>query len=181
MDRTTKAVGSGLLLVLTALHAGCGSSAVGGLSTASVGADSPGVTSEDPLARPIQVAWTSARAQRCGFNFDTAKLRANYLSYESRQGAAGEQLAKLQNSYDTTFKTISGRVSADPDYCTDKKSSEIKADLTRHLAGDYTPNLPKPKVEASCGLFGTACDSGKTDEKFESKKFYDELEKRKNK
>jgi hypothetical protein len=181
MDRTTKVVGSGLLLVLTALHAGCGSSAVGGLSTASVGADSPGVTSEDPLARPIQVAWTSARAQRCGFNFDTAKLRANYLSYESRQGAAGEQLAKLQNSYDTTFKTISGRVSADPDYCTDKKSSEIKADLTRHLAGDYTPNLPKPKVEVSCGLFGTACDSGKTDEKFESKKFYDELEKRKNK
>ena len=180
MDRTTKVVGAGLLLALTAVHAGCGSSAVG-LSTASVGADAPGVTSEDPLARPIQVAWTSARAQRCGFNFDTAKLRATYLSYESRQGATGEQLAKIQNSYDTTFKTISGRVSADPDYCTDKKSSEIKVDLTRHLAGDYTPKLPKPKVEVSCGFFGGACDSGQTDEKFESKKFYDELDKRKNK
>ena len=127
------------------------------------------------------MAWTSARAQRCGFNFDTAKLRATYLAYESRQGAAGEQLAKIQNSYDTTFKTISGRVSADPDYCTDKKSADIKVDLTRHLAGDYTPNLPKPKVEVSCGLFGGACDSGQTDEKFESKKFYDELDKRKNK
>src|SRR6185436_5020994 len=125
MDRTTKVVGAGLLLALTALHAGCGSSA-GGLSTASVGGDSPGVTSEDPLARPIQVAWTSARAQRCGFNFDTAKLRATYLSYESRQGAAGEQLAKIQSGYDSTFKTISGRVSANPDYCTDKKSAEIK-------------------------------------------------------
>jgi hypothetical protein len=179
MDRTTKVVGAGLLLALTAVHAGCGSSA-GGLSTASVGGDAPGVASEDPLARPIQVAWTSARAQRCGFNFDTAKLRATYLSYESRQGAAGEQLAKLQNSYDTTFKTISGRVSANPDYCTDKKSAEIKADLTRHLAGDYTPNLPKPKVETSCGgLFGGPCDSGQTDEKFEAKKFYDELDKRK--
>ena len=76
--------------------------------------------------------------------------------------------------------TISGRVSANPDYCTDKKSAEIKADLTRHLAGDYTPNLPKPKVETSCGgLFGGPCDSGQTDEKFEAKKFYDELDKRK--
>ena len=177
MDRTTKGIGAGLLLVLTSLHAGCGSGA-SGLTAASIAADAPGITNEDPLARPIQVAWTSARAQRCGFNFDTGKMRSSYLGYESRQGAAGEQLAKIQNSYDTTFKTISGQVSADPDYCTDKRSNLIKADLQRHLAGDYAPNLPKPaKAEASCGgLFGGSCDSGATDKKFESKEFYDELE-----
>ena len=28
------------------------------------------VTPQDPLARPIQVAWTSARASHCGFMFD---------------------------------------------------------------------------------------------------------------
>ena len=110
-------------------------------------------------------------------------MRSTYLGYESQQGAAGEQLAKIQNSYDTTFKTISAQVSADPDYCTDKRSNLIKADLQRHLAGDYAPNLPKPaKAEASCGgLFGGSCDSGATDKKFDSKEFYDELEKRKNK
>jgi hypothetical protein len=182
MNRTTKAIGAGLLLVLTGLHAGCGSGA-SGLTAASVAADTPGIANEDPMARPIQVAWTSARAQRCGFNFDTGKMRSSYLGYEQRQGAAGEQLVKIQNSYDTTFKTVSGRVSADPDYCTDKRSNQIKADLQRHLAGDYKPNLPQPaKAEPSCGIFGGACDSGADkDKKFDSKEFYDELEKRKNK
>jgi hypothetical protein len=93
--------------------------------------------------------------------------------------AAGDQFNKIQTTYDTTFKTISGRVSSDPDYCTDKRSSQIKADLTRHLAGDYTPNLPKPKEVQCGGIFGGACDSGASDKKFESKEFYDELEKRK--
>jgi hypothetical protein len=179
MNRATKAVSAGLLLVLTGLHVGCGSGA-SGLSTASLaGTDSPGFTNEDPMARPIQVAWTSARAQRCGFNFDTGKMRTNYLTYEQRQGAAVEQLSKIQTTYDTTFKTISTRVSSDPDYCTDKRSSQIKADLTRHLAGDYTPNLPKPKEVQCGGIFGGACDSGASDKKFESKEFYDELERQK--
>lgn len=182
MNRTTRGIGAGLLLLLTGLHAGCGSGA-SGLTAASVAGDAPGITNEDPLARPIQVAWTSARAQRCGFNFDTGKMRTSYLTYEQRQGAAGEQLVKIQTSYDTTFKTISGKVSADPDYCTDKRSGLIKADLQRHLAGDYAPNLPKPQAEpVQCGgLFGGSCDSGQTDKKFESKEFYDELERRKNK
>jgi hypothetical protein len=179
MDRTTRGIGAGLLLLLTSLHAGCGSGA-SGLTTASVAGDSPGITNEDPLARPIQVAWTSARAQRCGFNFDTTKMRTTYLGYEQRQGAAGEQLAKIQASYDSTFKTISGKVSSDPDYCTDKRSNLIKADLQRHLAGDYAPNLPKAKVEKQCGGLFDPCESGASDKKFETKEVFDELEKRKN-
>ena len=176
MDRTARGIGAGLLLVGTALHAGCGNSA-SGLTTGAT--DVPAVTSQDPMARPIQVAWTSARAQRCGFYFDPAKLKASYLSYETRQGAAGEQLGKLQNTYDTTFKSISARVSADPDYCTDKKGTEIKADLQRHLAGDFTPNLPKPKTADPCGFFGCPTSSD-PDEKFNAKKMFDDLERKKN-
>ena len=104
-----------------------------------------GIGNDSPMARPIAVAWTSARAQRCGFYFDPGKLRASYLAYEARQ-SNGEQLAKSEQSYDTTFKVIRERVSADPEYCTDKKGAEIKADLQRHLKGDFTPNFPKPKV-----------------------------------
>ena len=177
MDRTMKVVGAGLLLAVSALHAGCGSSA-GGLSTASVGGDTPGIANDDPLARPIQVAWTSARAQRCGFNFDTAKLRSSYLAYEAKQGTAGEQLAKAQAGYDKTFQTISARVSSDPDYCTDKRSSLIKADLSRHLAGDFAPNLPKPQAADPCGFFGCSA-APDPNEKFDAKKTFDELDKKK--
>ena len=153
----------------------CGSA---GLTTASTGllpADVPTtVTNEDPMARPVAVAWTSARAKRCGFYFDPAKLKTNYLAYESRQGVAGEQHAKIEKAYDTSYRVTSEKISLDADYCSDRKGLEIKADLERHLAGDYTPNLPKAKPIASCGFWG--CQSNH-DEPFNSKKFWTEAEK----
>ena len=92
---------------------------------------------------------------------------------EARQ-SNGEQLAKSEQNYDTTFKVIRDRVSADPEYCTDKKGAEIKADLQRHLKGDFTPNFPKPKVVESCGFFGCAPPP----EKFDSKTFWEERDKK---
>ena len=140
MNRFAKGLASAALLAGTALHAGCGSGA-SGLTTGSAAlpADAPGsFNNADPASRPVGVAWTSARAKRCGFYFDPAKLKVNYLAYERTQGAAGEQLAKIEKSYDTTFKTTSDRVSGDAEYCTNSRGLEIKADLQRHLAGDYT-------------------------------------------
>src|SRR5262249_4487499 len=124
-----------------------------GGETATADGPGAGLKDDDPATRPVAVAWTAARAQRCGFYFDPGKLRASYLVYEARQ-ASPEQLAKAEKLYDSTFKAIRERVAADPDYCSDGKSAEIKKDLTRHLAGDFTPNFPKSKVVASCGLFG---------------------------
>ena len=103
--------------------------------------------------RPFAVAWTSARAQRCGFNFDPGKLRGSYLAYEARQSPP-DQLAKAERTYDSTYKVIRANAGADPDYCTDSKSAEIKKDLTRHLAGDFKPDLPAPKKQETCGFFG---------------------------
>ena len=37
-----------------------------------------------------------------------------------------------------------------------RKGTEIKADLQRHLAGDFTPKLPQPKKVETCGFFGCA-------------------------
>lgn len=169
----------GLLLGGTALAGGCGSAAgtITGSTKTIVAADMPGnISNEDPLARPISVAWTSARAQRCGFFFDPTKLRANYLAYESKQ-ASGEALAKVEKSYDTTFKTIRDRIVGDPDYCSDKKGTEIKADLQRHLAGDFAPNFPKAKVVESCGLFGCGV-SAEPEGPFDAKKLFRDLEKK---
>jgi hypothetical protein len=160
----------GLLLAAAALQAGC--SGASGLTTGTAAADAPGgLTNDSALARPVAVAWTSARAQRCGFYFDPAKLRASYLAYEAKQ-SAGEQLAKAEKSYDTTFKVIRERASSDPDYCTNRKSAEIKADLQRHLAGDFAPNLPKPKVVESCGFFG--CGDGSGEKQWSAEKFWEE-------
>lgn len=174
MERIAKGLAAICLVAATALHAACGSSAVGVTSTTAVSPpDAPqGITNDSPLARPASVAWTAARAQRCGFFFDPAKLRTNYMAYESRQGTAVEELGKIERTYDTTFKSIYEVVSAAANYCTDKRGLEIKADLTRHLAGDFNPNLPKPTMVANCGVLGCA----KPEEKFDSKKFWDTSE-----
>ncbi len=171
--RLVRGIGASLLLFGATLNAGCGSS-IGGLGAA----EAPVVSDDNPMARPIQVAWTSARAQRCGFYFDPARLRTTYLGYEQRQaGMTSEQFAKIQASYDSTFKTISAKVSADPDYCSDKKGEEIKADLQRHLAGDYAPNLPKPKPGEGCGFFGCS-STASSDEKFDAKKVFSDMDKK---
>ena len=100
----------------------------------------------DPLARPIQVAWTSARAQRCGFYFDANQLRSAFLSYEAGQGATAQDIKKYQQAYDFTLQTVSKNVKSDPKYCNNKRRvEEIRADLQRHLSGDYTPR-PKKKL-----------------------------------
>ncbi|MFZ1105917.1 MAG: hypothetical protein WAN86_24165 [Hyphomicrobiaceae bacterium] len=173
MDRFARGFAFALLLVTVGL-AGCGGSGAGLLTGATAAApDAPGtLKTDDPLARPIAVAWTSARAQRCGFRFDPAKLRASYLAYEAGRSPP-DQLAKAEKTYDSTFKTIRERVGGDPEYCTDHKSAEIKQDLTRHLAGDFKADFPVPKKEESCGFFG--CPDGDAD-KWDSKKFWEDTQ-----
>jgi len=172
MDRFARATAAVLLIASTALHGGCGSGASGLTTGATPSGDAPGggLSNENPMARPFAVAWTSARAKRCGFYFDPAKLRASYLAFEGQQGNAGDQMAKIQATYDQTFNSISARIGADADYCTDRKSADIKADLQRHLAGDFRPNLPKPKVD-NCGFLGCNASSS-SDESFNSKDFW---------
>ena len=169
MDRFARVTAFGLLLAAAALHVGC-SGASGFLTGSTTAADAPGkLNNEDPAARPVAVAWTSARAVRCGFYFDPAKLKASYLAYEAKQ-AGPDKLANVEKTYDSTFKAIRDRVSSDPDYCTNRKSAEIKTDLTRHLAGDFKPNLPKPQVAVSCGLFG--CGDGSGDKPWSADQFW---------
>jgi hypothetical protein len=174
MDRFAQILAWGLMLAGAAVLAGCGSSA-SGLITGSTSADTPGnITSDDPLARPIGVAWTSARAHRCGFYFDPNKLRASYLAFEAKESNA-EQLAKAEKTYDSTFKVIRERIGEDPDYCSDKKGTEIKANLQRHLAGDFAPSFPKAKQAESCGFFGCG---GSSSEKWDAEQWWKEEEKK---
>ena len=168
MHRFARILTAGLLLAGAGLAAGCGGSGAG-LSTSSTAAGESKIPSnDDPLARPTFVAWTSARAKRCGFFFDAAKLKSNYLAYENKQGQ-GANLANIERVYDQTFKSTSDSAWAQEDYCSDRKGADIKQELARHLTGDYTPNFPKPKIVADCGIFGCSAAS---EEPFDSKKFW---------
>lgn len=185
MQGMIKGLGAAALLAIAVVHSGCSggeTSPTGSLFSSNTSVQKlvpvmppdapPGVTNESPMARPASVAWTSARAKRCGFFFDPEKLRASYLAFEGRQ--PGQDLARVQSTYDSTYKLILSTVSGDANYCDDIRSQSIKAELARHLGGDFSPNLPKPKMVADCGFFGCA----NPQEKLDSKKFYRDIDKR---
>ncbi len=170
-----------LLLITAGVVVGCGGGGGGTdniiTGTTASAAEVPGnLPPESPLARPTAVAWTSARAEKCGFYFDSAKLRANYLAYEAQQSTP-DQLAKAQQAYDTTFKMIGQRVASNPDYCTDRKSAEIKAELTRHLANDFSVMKVAAQNEENCGWLGWGCTpAARPDDKWDSEKWWKDEE-----
>jgi hypothetical protein len=131
---------------------GCGAS-LPKLSTGSLfGAktENPIDRDNDPATRTMDVAATSARAIKCGYNFDPSKLKNSFLTTQSA-GNPGD-LPKLTQIYDASFNTVSKALADKPDYCTAEKTAKIKLALNRHLAGDYTPSPPEPVEDDS--LFG---------------------------
>jgi hypothetical protein len=140
---------AGSLALLALLLAGC--SAGSGLTTgALLGDDKPAAPVNDAPARAFQVGTASARAVKCGFNFDPAKLKTNYIAYEKQQ-PGGQDTAKIERIYDVSFNGVAKAVAAEGEYCSEAKTKTIKADLGRHLAGDYTPRVEEKKEEE--GLF----------------------------
>jgi hypothetical protein len=138
--------------LLTALFiAGC-SGGTSGLSTGSLfgGKQADAVAApvvETPSMRAAQVGAVSARAAKCGYNFDPARLKSGFLAAEMKQDASAQDMAKIEREFDTIRAKVAASITADPDFCTDAKTRAIKADLTRHLAGDYsTPADEKKKV-----------------------------------
>jgi len=95
---------------------------------------------DDPLARPTQVGWTSARATRCGFVFSPGQLRANYLATESAYGHTPQQMQKIEQAYDYTRESVLATINDDARYCTKDRLDAIRADLNRYLAGNYAPS-----------------------------------------
>jgi hypothetical protein len=92
---------------------------------------------DDPLARPTQVAWTSARATRCGFIFNPQQLRSNYLNSETAYGHSPQQMAKIEKAYDYTRESVLLGIQDDPRYCNKERLDAIRHDLNRYLAGNY--------------------------------------------
>jgi hypothetical protein len=149
-----------------------------GEAPAAATGERPGISKTDPMAKPVQVAWTSARAQKCGFNFDPAKLKANYISSEQRGGADAARMTNVDKTYDMTVTKIKSTITDSEAYCSDKRSAAIKADLTRHLAGNYEPNFPEDKKTPATTLLSTYDPGGS--KKMDSKAIWDDINDRKN-
>jgi hypothetical protein len=143
-------------LILAVPLAGCSSSS-SGVSTASVlgaaptppaAAAQPGapvaavaapVPSSTPTDRAFLVGSVSARAAKCGYNFDAAKLKSNFLANEMSRGTASDQLAQVDKVYAVAFNGVAKAAAEDPAYCSEAKTKQIKDDLNRLLAGDFEP------------------------------------------
>jgi hypothetical protein len=120
---------------------GCGTiDQVRGKVGAGTDKEASNMASSDPLARPTQVAWTSARASHCGFVFDPDQLRSNYLASEAQAGATPEQMQKIERAYDYTRESVLITIKDDLNYCNKERTTAISKDLNRYLAGDYTPS-----------------------------------------
>jgi hypothetical protein len=127
--------------LLAAALSGCSTiDRVRGKEGAATESEARNVTPEDPLARPIQVAWTSARAVKCGFIFSPDQLRANFLASEAQAGNTPDQMQKIGHAYDYTVDSMNQTIKDDLNYCNDDRTAAIRKDLNRYLAGDYTPS-----------------------------------------
>ena len=167
-----KAAGIWLALVAAALT-GCSSAP--SLTTGSIlgGPAKPATadpaSTNNPTNRAFQVGTVSAKAIKCGFNFDPAKLKNNYLTYE-RTLAPMADMAGIEKVYDVSFNGVAKAVAGESDYCTDDKTKAIKADLSRHLAGDYTATaLPKDAANDD-GIFGNLFAGDTSGQEYDSRK-----------
>ncbi len=146
-------------LLIAAAVSGC--SGGSGVSTSSILGTAPtppageggAVTPPPRIAVPstptearVQVGTVSARAARCGYNFDAPKLKAAYIAHEIGVGTPTDQMANVEKIYNVAYVGVTKASTEDPNYCSDRKTQEIKSDLTRLLAGDFEP--PKKAVMA---------------------------------
>lgn len=156
------------LLGLTLLLGGCSSSSGvstgslfgGGSQTAAAPAAAPNPAG-DPTTRAFQVGSTAARAVKCGYNFDPVKLKTNFLASEAAAVSVAD-IPRVEKVYDTAYNGVTKAVAGQGNYCTPEKTADIKASLTRHLAGDFTPTpaKPQPKDEGWFSNWGGAQDKG---------------------
>ena len=175
--------------MLAAALSGCSSGS--GLSTASILGNAPTppaagatpvagkpgaapavapVPSSDPTSRAFQVGSVSARAVKCGYNFDVAKLKANYMAYEMSLGAAPDAVARIEKVYDVAYNGVSKAAAGEADYCSERKTQVIKTDLARLLGGDYEPKREIAQKKNEDGFFSGWFDgaSSSADDNFGS-------------
>lgn len=166
-SQTSLNVGTLTVVGLVALAlAGCSSSSSGGLfgvsqSEATAAAAPP---PPDPLARPIQVGWTLARAEKCGFVVDRNKIGQGYLAHEGQQGATPERLQQAQQALEYSRASTASKISGQSDYCSEQVLNELRADVPMIVAGNFALPDRTPKAKPEVSIFDSLAVEAKVDE-----------------
>jgi len=133
---------SGLLVAVSAFHAGCANDVDSSILTG--GNTAPGTPAMatasvvSPTERPTRVAFISACAQAYGFVHDAAHVRALYLSYETKRGATSEQIGQIARAYDGAYSSINDLGSSSKSsFCATKDGADVRAELKRFQAGYF--------------------------------------------
>jgi hypothetical protein len=104
----------------------------------------------DANTRVLQVAWTSARADKCQFYYELPKLKAAYLASEVQGGAGEVEIARIDKAFDFTRASVAGRLATKSTYCQDEGNIRaIKSDLARYLTGDFSARAVSPQTAAA--------------------------------
>lgn len=145
---------------------GCSASPLSGLTTGSTSAaeEAPKPFVNDTDTRTTQVAWNSARAEKCGFYLDPAKLKTDYLAWEQELGTEPEQIARLDQNYDGQRAMFGQRLKVQPyeSYCNPAAVSEMRTDVQRYTVGDFSARPIVRKKVKEAGIFdGWGSSSGK--------------------
>lgn len=152
-------------LTLAVVVSGC--SGGGGVSTASLLGTPAKPQLDEPTERALHSASISARASKCGYNFDARRLRESFLAAEAAGGATPEQMIKLGQSYDFTRDTVAKQITQPDEYCSEGKTREVSGALQKQLAGDFTAPK-KPPLPKSMGWW----DSGVPTKKMNSEEVF---------
>ncbi len=151
--------------LLALVLAGCSGSASslttgslfgGGGSSEAAKTEAPAALTGDATSRAFQVGSVSARAVKCGYNFDAPALKAKFLAAEASQGTTPDLISRADKIYDVAYNGVWKGVAAQKGYCSAKRTQQIQSDLRRHLAGDYTSSGRKVvKAEPSSNGFAS--------------------------
>ena len=76
------------------------------------------------------VAGSCSIPSRCG---------RSYLATEAQSGTPPDQVQKVTKEFDYTRQNVLAAVVKDDTYCTEGRNREVKAALTRYLAGEFNP------------------------------------------
>jgi len=146
--RTAILVTSVIALTVSA----CGNG--GGVTTGTLFGKSNPTESGPPPPKPISstdravfVGATVARAQRCGFYFNPDEIRSNFIAAEQQSGAPEAAVQKATKEFDFTRQTVIAAAAKEEGYCTEGRTREVKAALTRQLAGDFNPPQARQTID----------------------------------
>ena len=82
--------------------------------------------------------------------------------HEAQAGLGVDELAKTEKVYGVAYSGVAKGVQGDSAYCTDRKSAEIKSDLTRHLAGDFSPPRRARRPTTASGRASSTTPASRT-------------------